>query len=132
MKNGVFAVRKFFVHPLAPLLLFSVALGALLIAYVIGGVVPSETFDILASFTWSILLALWVVADAPARVHSLLRFWVLLLCIFSRSSSRVLLLVSRMARLLDVGCGFQYVDRAIHYCGFRRCIAVWVRPFHAV
>ncbi len=67
MNNGVFAVRKFFVHPLAPLLLFSVALGALLIAYVIGGVVPSETFDILASFTWSILLALWVVADVRRR-----------------------------------------------------------------
>jgi hypothetical protein len=60
-------VRKFFVHPLAPLLLFSVALTALLIAYVIGGVVPSETFDILASFVWSILLAWWVVTDARRR-----------------------------------------------------------------
>ena len=89
------AVRKFFFHPLAPLLLFSVALTAALIAYVIGGVVPSETFDVLASFIWSILLALWVVANAPPRVHSLLRFWVLLLCIFSCHSSRVLFLVAR-------------------------------------
>jgi hypothetical protein len=60
-------MRKLLGHPLTPLLLFSVALTALMIAYVIGGAAPSEAFDIFVSWVWSILAALWVVADARRR-----------------------------------------------------------------
>ena len=58
---------KFVVQPLVPLLLFSVTLTVLLAAYVVRGVAPSETFEILVAWIWSLLLALWVVTDARRR-----------------------------------------------------------------
>jgi hypothetical protein len=54
--------------PIVPLLAFSVALSGLLSAYVAIGYVPSATFDIAASFVWTVLLALWIVADARRRM----------------------------------------------------------------
>ena len=59
---------RIFNHTLAPLLLFSVALTALLIAYLAVGLAPSFTFQFVGSFCWSILLALWIVADARRRM----------------------------------------------------------------
>jgi len=60
-------VAKVIFHPLAPLLLFSIALTALLATYLLIGFAPSTTFEITASFGWSILLAFWLVADARRR-----------------------------------------------------------------
>jgi hypothetical protein len=58
---------RFLNYPLAPLLLFSVALTALLVTYLAVGLAPSPTFELVASFCWSILLALWIVGDARRR-----------------------------------------------------------------
>jgi hypothetical protein len=60
-------MAKLFHYPLAPLLLFSVALTVLLVTYVVAGLMPSPTFEYVASFFGSMLLALWVVADARRK-----------------------------------------------------------------
>jgi hypothetical protein len=57
-------VGKIFAHSLTPLVLFSIALSALLTIHLVAGVAPSITFEIAASFSWSVLLALWIVTDA--------------------------------------------------------------------
>lgn len=54
-------------HPLAPLVLFSVALAALLSTYVVVGIAPSEAFALVAGLCWWILVGLWLVADARRR-----------------------------------------------------------------
>jgi hypothetical protein len=58
---------RFVNYPLAPLLLFSVALTALLVTYLAVGLSPSPTFEFIASFFWSLLLALWIVADVRRK-----------------------------------------------------------------
>lgn len=60
-------MSKAFVHPLTPLLLFAVALTGLLSTYLALGFSPSTTFEIVVAFSWSLLLACWVVADARRR-----------------------------------------------------------------
>jgi hypothetical protein len=60
-------VRKALVHPLTPLALFAVALTGLLTTYLALGLAPSTTFEIVATFSWSLLVAYWVVADARRR-----------------------------------------------------------------
>ncbi|MCI0332520.1 MAG: hypothetical protein L0228_04780 [Planctomycetes bacterium] len=60
-------MRYFITHPIAPLLLFSIVLAALLAAYLAVGMSPSTSFEVVASFSWSLLLAFWVVADARRR-----------------------------------------------------------------
>jgi hypothetical protein len=54
-------------HPIAPLVTFSIALAALLTIYLAAGLSPSPAFEFVASFWWSILLAIWIVADACRR-----------------------------------------------------------------
>jgi hypothetical protein len=56
-----------FIHPLAPLVLFAIALAALLTSYAATGLWPSKSFEVVAAFGWSLLLAIWVVADARRR-----------------------------------------------------------------
>jgi hypothetical protein len=60
-------MRQLLFHPLGPLLLFSMTLTALLATYLAAGLTPSTEFEIVASLSWSLLLALWVVADARRR-----------------------------------------------------------------
>jgi hypothetical protein len=60
-------VIRFFAHPLAPLMLFAVVLTVLLTIYFSVGLAPSTTFELLASFSWSLLVAFWVVVDARRR-----------------------------------------------------------------
>jgi hypothetical protein len=60
-------VTKYITNPLAPLLTFSLALTALLVTYLAVGLAPSLLFELLASFCWSILVALWIVTDARRR-----------------------------------------------------------------
>jgi hypothetical protein len=57
-------MRQILNRPLGPLLLFSIALTALLTTYVAAGLAPSPSFEVVASLSWSLLLALWIVADA--------------------------------------------------------------------
>jgi hypothetical protein len=57
-------MRQLAGHPIAPLVIFTIALSALLIVYIAAAVSPSGAFEFVASFSWSLLLALWVVADA--------------------------------------------------------------------
>ena len=54
-------------HPLAPLLLFSVILAAVFVAYLAVGGAPSPDVQMMASFGWTLLLAMWVVADMRRR-----------------------------------------------------------------
>jgi hypothetical protein len=60
-------VGKVLVHPLTPLLLFAVTLTGLLTTYLALGLAPSTTFEFVAAFSWSLLLAFWVVTDARCR-----------------------------------------------------------------
>jgi len=60
-------MRRSILHPLAPLLLFSLVLALSLSAYLASGLVPSEGFQVVASFTWTVLLAMWVMGDARRR-----------------------------------------------------------------
>jgi hypothetical protein len=60
-------MRQLLLHPVAPLLLFSIAMTAVLTTYLAAGLAPSTTFEIVASFSWSLLLALWIIADARRR-----------------------------------------------------------------
>jgi hypothetical protein len=60
-------MSKVISHPLAPLFLFSVALSSLLSAYLMAGFAPSATFEFAATFSWMLLLAFWLVADARRR-----------------------------------------------------------------
>jgi hypothetical protein len=110
-------MSKLFVHPITPLLLFSLALTALMIAYVIGGAAPSEAFDIFVSWVWSILAALWVVADARRRDAIPCYDFGLFCYLFFPCSSRVLLLVAGMAWIGGVVCCRRYLDGAVHRCG---------------
>ena len=57
-------MRRFLVHPLSPLLLFSFISTAFYIVYLTLGRVPSEAFEVLVSFGWTLLLGLWIVSDA--------------------------------------------------------------------
>jgi hypothetical protein len=54
-------------RPLAPLVLFSVALTTLLCISLIAGFAPSATFELVASVSWSLLVAFWVMSDARRR-----------------------------------------------------------------
>ena len=65
--QGVFHMRHLVVHPLSPLLVFSFVLALLLSAYFASGLIPSHAFQVVASFTWSVLLGLWVIGDASRR-----------------------------------------------------------------
>lgn len=60
-------MRHSLAHPLAPFVLFSLALAALFSTYLMAGSAPSPTFETLASIFSSWLLALWIVADARRR-----------------------------------------------------------------
>lgn len=60
-------MTKIPIHPLAPLSIFSVVLTAFLATYLATGFSPSTTFEIASSFSWSLLLAFWVVTDARRR-----------------------------------------------------------------
>jgi hypothetical protein len=60
-------VLRILVHPLAPLLLFSLTLAALLTTYLAAGYAPPATFETVAAACWSFLLALSIVADARRR-----------------------------------------------------------------
>ena len=59
-------MRHLIVHPLSPLL-FSIVLALSFSAYLASGLVPSEAFQIVASSTWTVLLAMWVMGDARRR-----------------------------------------------------------------
>jgi hypothetical protein len=98
-------MARFLVHPLAPLLLFSLAFSALLVTYPAVGLAPSPTFEFVASFFWSILVALWIVADARRRTgvpcfdfgffcYLLLPIAVPWYCFWSRGWRGLLLLIS--------------------------------------
>jgi hypothetical protein len=63
----MFRIGQAVAHPFSPLLLFSVAMAALMGAYFAAGLAPSIEFERVASFSWAILLVLWVVADARRR-----------------------------------------------------------------
>jgi hypothetical protein len=58
-------MARVFNHPLAPLLLFSVILAAVFVAYLAVGGAPDV--QMIASFGWTLLLAMWVVADMRRR-----------------------------------------------------------------
>jgi hypothetical protein len=58
---------RLFDHPLAPLVLFAAVLAATLTGYVVVGVIPSTTFELLTSFGWALLVGLWIVSDARRR-----------------------------------------------------------------
>lgn len=60
-------MRYWLVHPLAPLLFFTVALSVLLATYFAVGLAPSTRFESVASLSWTLLLAFWMVADARRR-----------------------------------------------------------------
>ena len=60
-------MRQVFTHSLAPLLLYSIALTAILTTYLVAGLSPSTSFEVVASFSWSLLLAIWIVSDARRR-----------------------------------------------------------------
>jgi hypothetical protein len=60
-------VGRFLAHPLTPLILFSVALTGLLTVCLVSGESPSTPFKAVASFSWSMLLALWIIIDARRR-----------------------------------------------------------------
>jgi hypothetical protein len=60
-------MRRVFTHSLAPLFFFSIALSAILTFYLAAGLAPSPSFEIVASFGWSLLLAIWIVSDARRR-----------------------------------------------------------------
>lgn len=60
-------MRLAIIHPFAPQLVFAIALAALLIAYLVAGFAPSDTFQTVAGLNWSLLLAFWIVADARRR-----------------------------------------------------------------
>jgi hypothetical protein len=61
-----FVLRSIY-HPIAPLVAFSIALAALLTIYLAAWLSPSPAFEFVASFWWSVLLAIWIVADARRR-----------------------------------------------------------------
>ena len=67
MLLGSRIVGKVFYHPITPLLLFAITLTGLLTTYLAYGIVPSTTFEVLVAFSWPLLLACWVVADARRR-----------------------------------------------------------------
>ena len=60
-------MRQLIVHPLSPLLLFSIVMALSFSAYLASGLIPSEAFQIVASSTWTVLLAMWVIGDARRR-----------------------------------------------------------------
>jgi hypothetical protein len=60
-------VQTLVFKPLAPLFFFSLALTALLSICLVAGFAPSATFELVASISWSLLVAFWVVADARRR-----------------------------------------------------------------
>ncbi|QEG33307.1 hypothetical protein [Bythopirellula goksoeyrii] len=60
-------MRQLIFHPLTPLVLFSISLAVLLITYLIAGSIPSPEFEVIVTFDWGLLLALWIVADARRR-----------------------------------------------------------------
>jgi hypothetical protein len=57
-------------HPLSALLLFTLVLTGLLTLYLTAGVEPSENFMQVASWSWALLLALWIVGDARRRAQT--------------------------------------------------------------
>lgn len=57
-------VRRLLLHPLAPLIGFSLALTAFYVGYLLAGYAPSNLFLTLTSLVWGLLLPMWVVADA--------------------------------------------------------------------
>ena len=62
--------KRFAAVSLAPLVYFSMALSLFLVAYLADGDTPSERFQVIASFGWSLLLAMWLVADARRHHHT--------------------------------------------------------------
>ena len=60
-------VIQWIFHPLAPLVVFSLALSALLAMYLAAGLSPSPAFEAVTTLSWSILLAFAVVTDARRR-----------------------------------------------------------------
>jgi len=96
------------VHPFLPLLLFSVAHAALLTTYIAAGLEPSYTFQIVASLSWTLLVALWIVADARRHpgipcfdfgffCYMFLPLAVPWYCIWSRSWRGLLMLITLTA-----------------------------------
>ena len=55
------------IQSLAPLACFSIVLGLCLAIYLTDGKEASESFEIVAAFGWSVLLGMWLVADARRR-----------------------------------------------------------------
>jgi hypothetical protein len=60
-------MRKILSYPLTPLLLFSLTLAAVLMTYLALGLTPSPSLQVVASFGWTLLLAMWIVSDAQRR-----------------------------------------------------------------
>lgn len=57
MRHGV-------IVPMGPLLIFSAMLSVLITIYVASGTMESQAFERLSSFSWVILLVLWITGDA--------------------------------------------------------------------
>lgn len=60
-------MRRILDHSLAPLILFSLALTVMFVAYLAGGASPSPTFLGAVSLLWPWLVALWIMADARRK-----------------------------------------------------------------
>jgi hypothetical protein len=60
-------MKRLLTHPLVPLTVLTVFHGLLFAGYVVAGATPSATFELVAAFGWTVLLALWIVADARRR-----------------------------------------------------------------
>ena len=58
---------KILYHPLSPLVIFAVVLSTIFSIYLLAGMSPSPTFEVVATFCSGFLLIYWMVADARQR-----------------------------------------------------------------
>ena len=62
---------KILYHPLSPLVIFAVVLSTIFSIYLLAGMSPSPTFEVVATFCSGFLLIYWMVADARHAVRCL-------------------------------------------------------------
>ena len=104
-------MRHLVVHPLTPLIAFSVVLCVLFTTYLALGLAPTDSLGMAASLCWGILFACWIVADARHRKQIpcydfgfLCYIWLPLAvpwyCIWSRGWRGILVLIAFAGLLL--------------------------------
>jgi hypothetical protein len=63
-------MRQILIHPLALLAALAVATFAFLSAYVMADRTPTAAAELLLTFSWTVMLALWIDADSRHRHRS--------------------------------------------------------------